>query len=284
MNLLDIVDRQAVPGPWAEGEKIPWDEPDFSQRMLREHLSQEQDAASRRFPTIDRHVAWIHRSLLAGQPARILDLGCGPGLYTSRLARLGHECVGIDFSPASIAYARETALVDSLRCTYRQEDVRTADYDQGYGLVMFIYGELNVFRRSDARAILEKAQRALAPGGHLLLEVHTLACVHALGQQPATWYSARQGLFSGRPHLCLTESFWDAQQNVAIQRYFIVDAASGTGIRHSSSTQGYTDAEYRWLLEGCGFGEVVFHPSLHGDPDESQLGLVAIVCRKRAVA
>jgi len=28
----------------------------------------------------------------------VLDLGCGPGLYASRLARLGHECTGIDYT------------------------------------------------------------------------------------------------------------------------------------------------------------------------------------------
>src|SRR5512139_3579983 len=104
MDLLELIRRQPVPVPWSEGEKIPWNDPDFSRRMLLEHLSQEHDAASRRFETIDRHVHWIHHAVLSGQPTRILDLGCGPGLYSSRLARLGHECVGIDFSPASIAH------------------------------------------------------------------------------------------------------------------------------------------------------------------------------------
>ena len=48
MNLIDIVNRPLNPAPWAEGEKIPWDEPEFSARMLHEHLSQKHDAASRR--------------------------------------------------------------------------------------------------------------------------------------------------------------------------------------------------------------------------------------------
>ena len=97
MNLMDIVNRRPIPQPWAEGEKIPWNEPDFSQRMLREHLSQQHDLASRRFAVIDQHVAWIYRSALQEKPSRVLDLGCGPGLYASRLARLGHTCTGIDF-------------------------------------------------------------------------------------------------------------------------------------------------------------------------------------------
>jgi trans-aconitate methyltransferase len=48
--------------------------------MLREHLSQAQDAASRHSEIMDQKVAWLHRHLLAERLARILDLGCGPGL------------------------------------------------------------------------------------------------------------------------------------------------------------------------------------------------------------
>src|SRR5512140_1576091 len=116
MNLTDIITRNMELEPWAEGEKIPWDDPEFSQRMLKEHLTQQHDAASRRTVTIRKHVQWIHTHLLGSQPARILDLGCGPGLYSSRLAKLGHTCTGIAFSPASIASATEHAPAG---CEYR---------------------------------------------------------------------------------------------------------------------------------------------------------------------
>ena len=67
---------------WRGAYKIPWDNPDFSGRMLAEHLSQDHDLASRRIEWIDRQVAWIHDELLGGRAARILDLGCGPGFYS----------------------------------------------------------------------------------------------------------------------------------------------------------------------------------------------------------
>ena len=70
---------------WAGAYKIPWDDPDFSRRMLAEHLSQDHELASRRVEWIDRQVKWIHGDLLAGQPAEILDVACGPGLYAHRL-------------------------------------------------------------------------------------------------------------------------------------------------------------------------------------------------------
>lgn len=280
MKLIDVICRRAVPEPWQEGEKIPWSDPAFSKRMLWEHLSQKHDAASRRFTIIEKQVAWIHRELLLGKPAKILDLGCGPGLYASRLAKLGHECVGIDFSPASIAYAVEQARVARLPCLYRQEDMRLADFGMGYGLAMLIFGEFNVFSPSDAKAILLKVHRALADNGLFLLEPHTFEAIREMGQQPRTWYSADNGLFSDRPHICLSESFWDAERRVATERYFIIDALTGQVTRHAASTQAYTQEEYVSLLHECGFGDIILYPSLMGATDEPQKGLIAIVARK----
>ena len=61
--ILDLVERKAVPEPWAEGDNIPWSESGFSGRMLAEHLSQEHDLASRRFEIIDRHTEWQIRQI-----------------------------------------------------------------------------------------------------------------------------------------------------------------------------------------------------------------------------
>jgi SAM-dependent methyltransferase len=286
MNLLDVVQRQAVPEPWAEGEKIPWHDPDFSRRMLKEHLSQAHDAASRRFVRIDRSVEWIHTHVLGETPTRVLDLGCGPGLYTSRLAKLGHTCVGIDYGPASIAYAREQASREELACEYVEGDIRTTDYGGGseasaaYGLVMQIYGELNVFRPQEARRILEKAYDALEPGGKVLLEPHTYDGVRALGEGPRTWYTQKSGLFSERPHLVLHEPFWHEGQAVAVERYYVVDVETAEITRHAASTQAYTRAQYQELLTTCGYEAVTFYPSLEGDEGVEDGILMGIVAEK----
>jgi SAM-dependent methyltransferase len=268
------------PAPWSEGEKIPWNDPDFSRRILREHLTQKHDAASRRTRIIEKHVDWIHTAVLKERPARVLDLGCGPGLYTGRLARLGHACSGIDFSPAAIAYAVERAGEESLDCTYQLEDIRRADFGSAFDLVMFIFGEFNVFRPKDAKLILKKAHAALAPGGQLLLEVSTFDAIREIGEQPSMWYSGRSGLFSDRPHFCLMESFWDMTHSVSTERYIIVDARTAAVNLYASSTQAYTEPGYRTLLEKCGFREVAFHLSLTGKLDSLQEGMFVILGRK----
>jgi 2-polyprenyl-3-methyl-5-hydroxy-6-metoxy-1,4-benzoquinol methylase len=280
MKLIDITRRQAVPQPWAEGEKIPWNDPDFSQRMLQEHLSQEHDAASRRLRTIDDQVEWIHTQILSGKRGRVLDLGCGPGLYTSRLAKLGHTCTGIDFSPASIHYAREHAETEKLTCHYIQKDIREADYGEGYDLIMLIFGEFNVFRPPDARKILEKAAAALNSNACLLLEAFNFPAVKEMVAQSKSWSSAQSGLFSEKPHICLIENFWNEEEKVATERYYIIDAESGKVDLQAASTQAYTDDEYRQMLTEAGFGEIQTYPSLGIQSHQEPSDFITILARK----
>lgn len=276
MNLDHLIHRDPNPLPWAEGEKIPWNEPEFSRRMLREHLSQAHDMASRRSTLIDQHVNWIHHAILGGKPANILDLGCGPGFYCNRLAALGHTCTGIDFSPASIGYAQENPHPNS---HFIEGDVRQVEYGTAYDLVMFIFGEINVFRPEHAHRILDKAYTALAPGGVLLLEAHTFDCVQRLGHAPLSWYSAEQGVFSDAPYLCLTENFWHEAQKVAVERFYVIDAETNLVSHFTQSIQAYEDKDYTQLLNSLAFKEVRTYPSLTGAAEENP-DLLVISARK----
>jgi SAM-dependent methyltransferase len=280
MKLADLISR-GTPVPWAEGDNIPWNDPDFSQRMLKEHLSQEHDAASRRLDTVKKHVQFIQRCLQANNSAecaRVLDVACGPGLYTHQLARLGHTVHGIDFSPASIAYARQVAQAEGLACTYTLGDIRAADFPGENDLAMFIYGEFNVFSPANARLVLNKARAALRPGGLLLLEPHTEEMIRRMGSEPPSWYAAESGLFSASPHLMLYEAFWDEAARVATHRHILVDAAAGEVTRYSASYQAYSAAEYRGLLEECGFTNIQFFPSLTGE--DTAGGLFALLAQR----
>lgn len=280
MDLHDIVFRKKLVRPWEEGEKIPWNDPGFSARMLVEHLSQEHHAASRRTETIDRHVDWIHQYVLGGQAASVLDLGCGPGLYTSRLAGRGHTCTGIDFSPASINYARKIAMAENLNCTYHLMDLRQAPFGTGFDLVMFIYGEMNVFRPAEAQDILKKAYDCLSPDGILLLEPHTYAAVYGDGAYRSTWWSSAEGLFSATPHIVLYERWWDGSAETALDRYFILPADRGPITSYATSTQAYTEEGLQSILRAVGFTDIVPYPSLHGEADPTQDEFYALTARK----
>ena len=135
-------------------------------------------------------------------------------------------------------------------------------------------GEIRIFR------IFLNAHDALVEGGLLLLEPQTYDAVRRTGEGGARWYSAREGLFSSRPHLCLMENFWNDQQHVAVERFYVVDAASGAVQRYAASTQAYRRQEYLQRLEESGFTQMHMYPSLLGDVDVEQDDLMVLVARK----
>jgi SAM-dependent methyltransferase len=270
--VLDAILQRRPLAAWSSTGKIPWDEPGFSRRMLREHLSQAHDAASRKTPTIEAHVEWIHSEVLRAEPSRVLDLGCGPGLYTERLARRGHDCLGVDFSPASIEYARDRARTGGLSCEYLEGDIRGVHAGEGFDAVLLINGELNAFAPDDAAAILRRARSGLRRGGKLVTEVHDAAAIEAIGRGAPSWYAASAGLFSDDPHVCLKEAFFDREAGASIERYLVIDIATSSVFEYTNTLQAYDATEYESLFRDAGFDTVERHSALSRDATSATAG------------
>ncbi|MCD6289930.1 MAG: class I SAM-dependent methyltransferase, partial [Anaerolineae bacterium] len=203
--LWHIYDRPQPAVPWRDGGNLPWDDPAFSERMLQEHLDQSHGAASRQEIEIDRLIDVMWEWLALHPGARVLDVTCGPGLYAVRLAKRGCHVHGIDFSPASIRYARQLAerwgVAD--RCNFTQADVRDAlpnEAGAGYDAAIFLYGQLAVFKREEAASLMHGCAQALRPGGRLLIE---LLDFERLDRRPHSswWYTDRGGLWGDFPFL-----------------------------------------------------------------------------------
>jgi 2-polyprenyl-6-hydroxyphenyl methylase/3-demethylubiquinone-9 3-methyltransferase len=113
---------------------------------------------------IDQHwqVDECSRTPLKGRTA--LDVGCGAGLLTEPLARLGARVTGIDASPEVIAVARGHAARMGLEIDYRVGDVQ--DLDGRFDLVTSMEVIEHV---ADPAAFLEALAKRLAPGGLLVM-------------------------------------------------------------------------------------------------------------------
>ena len=196
--------------------------------MLENHLSQEHDWASRRQAVIEQQVAWIAGQLPAG--ARILDLGCGPGLYTRLLAERGFCCTGVDFSPASIAWARQQAQAAGLDIVYHQQDVRDYAPETQFDFIMMTFGELNVFSAAEARSLVNRCAQWLVPWGKLLIEVHTYAEVKRQ-EWPSPAGSAVRRAVSDIPHLLLTEHAWDPAEQTSSTLFMAIEERQGDAFR-----------------------------------------------------
>lgn len=272
MDIADIL-KSSPPQPWSGKDKIPWDDPEFSRRMLAEHLDQSHGLASRPFAKIDEHVEFLHRTILGARPSRILDLGCGPGLYADRLSKLGHTVKGIDFSPASIEYAQSNCQGE-----FVLGDLRQLDWGEGYELAMMVFGEANTFSPVHLVDLLLKARRALSPGGKILLEMSDEAAALKIGLSSPTWSRSQGGLFDPGPHLILEESAWDPDLEAAVRRWTVI-RPSGDVRTYNSTTQVYAPSRIRQLLQYAGFAEVCSYPSLIGTEDRETPDLTVWVGR-----
>jgi 2-polyprenyl-6-hydroxyphenyl methylase/3-demethylubiquinone-9 3-methyltransferase len=103
------------------------------------------------------------RRPLAGK--RVLDVGCGAGLLTEPLARLGGQVTGVDAAPENIAAAQAHAAEQGLNIVYVAGDIAALDVGQ-YDLITSMEVVEHV---TDPSAFIDALAARLALGGLLIL-------------------------------------------------------------------------------------------------------------------
>lgn len=265
--LWRIYRRAARPLPWAEGGNLPWDDPDFSARMLREHLDESHGAASRQLPDRQAQIDWLWQMLQLKPGQHILDVTCGPGLYAVELARRGCLVTGLDFSPAAITHARELAQVQRVngRCTFIQQDVRQMNLGgQTFDAALLLYGQLAVFTRSEARALLAQIGQTLRRGGRLAVELLNQDKVDK--KDSRWWYTDETGLWGDAPYLHLGERFWYPEERLSLERFLILHLETGQLDEIQLCDQTYAVPEMLSLMQENGFSHIDTYPAWGGLP------------------
>lgn len=114
---------------------------------------------------IDRHWGLDESDLkpLAGK--RVLDMGCGAGLLSEPLARLGAQVVGVDAAPENIAAAEAHAARGGLPIDYRPGDIAAVGAEH-FDLVVSMEVVEHV---ADPAAFVHGLANALALGGLMIL-------------------------------------------------------------------------------------------------------------------
>jgi len=99
-------------------------------------------------------------------PARVLDVGCGTGLFSHHVAgRLpGSEVVGVDMDEGRLGYARRRGLLPNLR--FDRGDLGGLPYDDGAFDLVFC--RLVLIHMPDPTAALGEMARVTRPGGRVV--------------------------------------------------------------------------------------------------------------------
>jgi len=265
--LWKIYRRPEQPVPWAHGGNLPWDDPEFSERMLREHLDEAHGAASRQAAERAAQVDWLWRRLGLASGAHLFDVTCGPGLYAVQFARRGCAVTGVDFASAAIDYARDLALSEGVAvlCVFKKQDIRAIEYTGAdFDAAILLYGQLAVLKREEAQLVLTNIARSLRVGGKLGVEL--LNPEHVDKSNSTWWFTDDTGLWGDAPFLHLGERFWNAAEEISVERYQILHLETGRLDEIQLCDQAYAPETMTAMLRAAGFAEVQVFPAWDGLP------------------
>lgn len=276
--ITELIKLQQKPEPFTPGEPLFWDDPHISKQMLAAHLDPQIDAASRRPETIDRIVKWLIETLSLQPDDSILDLGCGPGLYTSRLAQAGLNVTGVDYSRRSIQFATQYAEQNNLKITYRYENYLELKDENLYNAALLIYGDFCPLNPEQRSRLLHNVYRALKPNGKFVLDVSTREC-RKLHSNRNRWRALETGFWKLGPHLLLEEGFDYPEQSIWLDQYIVIETDGTTSI-YRNWFQDYTPETITAELTGGCFSVESLWGDLTGSPFTAQSEWIGVITHK----
>lgn len=263
---LEEIGRRPEPFETYTAEDL-WTDGHISKQMLACHLDPEVDVSSRRGEFIDRSVEWIASRFNVGTGTRIADYGCGPGLYSNRLARLGAHVTGIDFSERSVRYAREAAGEQGLKVDYVNGNYLDFETEERFHLIMMIMCDFCALSPARRMLMLKKFHSQLLPGGSLLLDVYSLNAFRQRRERTTFGKDLMDGFWSAEKYFGFLSTFRYEDEKVVLDKYTIVQANrmrvicnwlqyfSPESLRIEFGTAGFHDRELYGDVAGAPFDE-----------------------------
>ena len=264
------------PEPFAAGAPF-WTDPRLADQLLAAHLDPETDAASRRSEAIAREVDWLVGVLELGPGARVLDLGCGPGLYCAALASRGLEVTGIDASGTALEHARRAAAESGLEIRYVEADYLELDELDSYDAAVLVYLDFGVLPAGAHLPLLRRIHAALRPGGRLAFDVVAAA---ARREERSSWDASLGGFWRPAPHLLLERQLDYPELDLSCREHVVLEPRVEPTV-YRFWEQRFSLERIEHLLADAGFRVEQVAADLTGAPWTPGAESIAVVAGKQ---
>ncbi|MGM9902572.1 hypothetical protein A5844_000929 [Enterococcus sp. 10A9_DIV0425] len=210
-----------TPTIYKQTEGAFWDDPHISKQMLNAHLDPEFEGASRKADFIDQSAQWISTLFPSSKYPTLLDLGCGPGIYSEKFTQSGYKVTGLDFSKRSINYGQDSAKKKQLEIDYRYENYLVMDLQKKFDLITMIYCDYGALSEENRKILLDKIFHHLKPKGKVLFDVFSLTKFMDF-EEKQTWESnPKGGFWTAEPHIALN-NYLKYNNNVTLEQTSIL--------------------------------------------------------------
>lgn len=253
-----------------------WANEHTSKQMLEYHLNEAIDVSSRNKSFIERSAEWIFSHFGVSEKTTIADFGCGPGLYTTRLAERGATVTGIDFSENSLKYAKQVAEQKGLKVNYVHTNYLNFETIHRFDLITMIMCDFCALSPEQRKTMLSKFSSLLKPGGSVLLDVYSLNSFNQKEESATYELNQLNGFWSPDDYYCFVNTFKYEKEKVTLYKYTIIEE-SQTRIVYNW-LQHFSKESLRKEFENNGLEIEGFYSNVGGgafDPDSSEFALVA---------
>ena len=258
-----------------------WTSEHTSKQMLAFHLNENIDVASRKAAFIDRSVDWIASRFDLSNDTKIADFGCGPGLYTARLARKQAKVTGIDFSQRSIQFAVEDAERSGLSIRYVNKNYLDFDTEDRFDLILMIMCDFCALSPEQRKQMLGKFHKLLKPSGYVLLDVYSLVSFEQREEIAKYEFNLLDGFWSPNTYYGFLNTFKYEKEKVILDKYTIVEADRLWTIYNW--LQYFDPDEINKEFLESGFDVDEFYSDVSGRVFQAEEGEFAVVARKASL-
>lgn len=249
-----------------------WTDPYIQKQILEAHLDPLSDGASRKEESILKITNFIlHNTKPEG---RLLDLGCGPGLYTSLLKDRGYSVTGIDFNKASIEYASEKrADIEYIWGDYIKE------YPKGkYDAAIMIYCDMGTHSDNDRDTLLKNIYLSLDENGVFIFDVFSEDLATDKKENNNWEYAASGGFWSNDEYLLLTQTFHYPQNKAFASQYNLL--SENENKHFIIWDRYYSEQDIIVTLKNIGFNDISIHKDILGDNNFTSNSEMFIIAKK----
>jgi len=274
---LEDINTRPAPFQFYTAEVL-WTDEHTSKKMLEFHLNESVDLSSRNTAFIKRSTAWIVSRFNVKGNSQIADFGCGPGLYSIRLAKEKANVTAIDFSANSIRYAKNMADREGLKVDYHHQNYLEFETEKQFDLIIMIFCDYCALSPTQRKTILDKFYRFLKPGGSVLLDVHSLITFNAITAKAIYERNLMNRFWSPNDYFGFLNTYKYEAEKVTLDKYTIIE-------------ENRTRVFYNWLqhfsreslkkeFEGGGFTVEDFYSDVCGTLFSENSQDMAIVAQK----
>lgn len=220
MNIELVKKLSNKPQLYEKGSSIMWTDPHISKQLLELHTNPDHDVASRSKVKIENISNWILER--ANKPnMKILDLGCGPGLYAELFAKRGHSVIGVDISENSIQYAIRRAKENRSDIEYLNINYLDLDFENQFDLIILIYLDFCVLLPDERDKVLENINKALKKDGLFICDVVNERNLNKkiISQ---SWDVQKSGFWRNSPYIVLTQGYHYPEAKVLLEHHTVI--------------------------------------------------------------